>query len=98
MRPHSPDSPRVLVDADAFYGVLAGVRGLARGGYRPWVLTPAGRTYATLTRAAEGRVRVPSPQAQPGAFAAAVLAAAERLGAESVLPGTEGGLLALAGR
>lgn len=86
-----------MVDADSFYGALAGIRGLRLAGYRPWVVTSAGGTYAALSRAAEGRVRIPSAQADPAAFAAAALATTERLGAESLLPGTEGGLLALAG-
>ncbi len=87
----------MLVDADGFYGALAGLRGLRRAGFRPWLLTSARGTYADLSRAPEGRVVVPSAQSRPEAFAAAALAEAERLGAESVLPGTEGGLLALAG-
>lgn len=41
---------------------------------------------------------VPSAQSNGTAFAEEVLRAAERLGAESVLPGTEAGLIALAGR
>jgi predicted ATP-grasp superfamily ATP-dependent carboligase len=86
------------MDADGFYGALAGLRGLRRGGYRPWLLTPARGTYAALSRAAEGRIFVVSPQQDPAGFAEAALAAAERLGAESVLPGTESGLVALAGR
>jgi predicted ATP-grasp superfamily ATP-dependent carboligase len=90
--------PRVLVDADDFYGVLAGVRGLRRAGYRPWVLTPVRTSYAALSSATEGRVSVPSPASDAGGFVTAALNALDRLGGESILPGTESGLVALAGR
>jgi biotin carboxylase len=89
---------RVLVDADDFHAALAGIRGLRRAGFRPWVLTPARGTYAGFSRAAEGRIQVPDPREDAEAFVTAAARAAERVRAPLVLPGTEASLAALAGR
>ena len=89
---------RVLVEADNFYGVLAGVRGLRTAGYAPWLAAPHRGTYATLSRVPEGIVPMPDPLTDPARFADAIVEAAERIGAAVVLPGSEAGLVALAGR
>jgi predicted ATP-grasp superfamily ATP-dependent carboligase len=91
-------TPRVLVSADDFYAVLAGVRGLRAGGYEPWLAVPGRGTYAARSRAVAGVVTTASPQDAPGEFARDLAAAAARIGADVVLPGTEDALEALSGR
>lgn len=92
----SSAGPRVLVDSDDFYAVLAGVRGLRRAGYRPWLLVPPGNNYAARSRAVEGKTQIVSPEEDPQGFAVVAAATAVRVGADIVLPGTEAALVALA--
>ncbi len=88
----------MLLLGDGFYASLAGVRGLRARGYEPWLGVAAHGTYAGRSRAVAGEVLLPEPGAGVEAFAGAVAAAAERVGAAVVLPGTEGSLVSLAGR
>jgi predicted ATP-grasp superfamily ATP-dependent carboligase len=77
--------------------VLAGVRGLRAAGYAPWVATGTHPSYAARSRAVAGVVRVPDPAADREAYVAALAREAETLGVRAVMPGTEVGLVALAG-
>ena len=86
----------VTEDAPA-YAVLAGVRGLRAAGYEPWVARGAQPSYAARSRDSAGSIRVPDPTAGRDAYVDALAREAERLDARAVLPGTEVGLVALAG-
>ena len=89
---------RLLVTEDApAYAVLAGVRGLRAAGYRPWVATGRGPSYAARSRDSEGVVHGPDPASDRDGYVAALARAAEDLGVRAVMPGTEVGLMALAG-
>ena len=90
---------RLLVTEDApAYGVLAALRALRRHGYEPWLAMTARGGYGARSRAPRGKVLVPDPAVDPDAYVGAVADAASRLDAAAVLPGTEVGLRALAGR
>lgn len=89
---------KVLVSGDDFYAVLAGVRALRVGGYRPWLALAGGGTYAARSRTVEGRVRVADPQRAPDAFARDLAEAARTIAVAVVLPGSEDALTALTGR
>ena len=77
--------------------MLAGVRGLRAAGYEPWVATGTRPSYAARSRDSAGVVRVPDPADGRDAYVAALAREAEALGARAVMPGTEVGLVALAG-
>jgi predicted ATP-grasp superfamily ATP-dependent carboligase len=87
---------RVLLTGAEYTGGLAALRGLHRAGYRTWVATGDPASYGALSRAAAGVVPVLDPRIDPAGFAHGLAAAATRIGATLVLPGTEAGLLALA--
>ena len=90
--------PRVLVSAEERTGALAAVRGLRLGGYEPWVVATTEQSLAATSRAAGGVVQAPHPGESPDGFASAVAVAAQDVGAQLVLPGSEDALLALAPR
>ncbi len=90
--------PRVLLAADAGEGCLAAVRGLAAGGYEPWVAVSRRHAYAARSRAAAGVLAVSDADADPAGHADALARAARRLGAAAVLPGSDASLAALSGR
>lgn len=94
--PGAADRRRVLLTGAEYTGGLAALRGLHRAGYRTWVATTEPGSYGTLSRAAAGVVPVVDPRVDPAGFAHGLAAAAARVGATIVLPGTEAGLLALA--
>ena len=75
-------SANILVTADERSIVLAGLRALRAGGYRPWVASARRGTYATRSRAAAGLShnleRIPSRLAfRKGGAAASVNAATQ---------------------
>jgi predicted ATP-grasp superfamily ATP-dependent carboligase len=90
-----PRGPEVLITGGEYVGVLAAVRALHAAGYRPWVAA-SGPSYASLSRSAAGRVRVPESRSDPNGFVRELAEAAERRSAAALLPGTEADLLALA--
>jgi predicted ATP-grasp superfamily ATP-dependent carboligase len=94
---HKTSAADILVTADERYAVLAGLRALRAGGYRPWVAASRRGTYATRSRAAAGTILVPDPSEDQAAFVDALAATAERLSASALLPTSESALLALAG-
>ena len=94
---HDGRSPNILVTADERSIVLAGLRALRAGGYRPWVASARRGTYATRSRAAAGTEYVPDPAHDPAGFVEALVTTAERVSASAVLPTSERALLALAG-
>jgi biotin carboxylase len=77
--------------------VLAGVRGLRACGYEPWVAIGTRPSYAARSRDSAGAVRVPDPAVDRDAYVAALARESEALGVRAVIPGTEVGLVALAG-
>src|SRR6184192_168617 len=89
---------RVLLTVDESTGSLAAVRALAAAGYAPHVATPDGRVYAARSRGAASVEIVPDAIVDPGSFVEALSAAARRLRAAAVLPGTEATIRALSGR
>ncbi|WP_339122843.1 carboxylate--amine ligase [Pseudonocardia sp. D17] len=88
----------VLLTGAEYTGGLAALRGLHRAGYRTWVATTDPHSYGALSRAAAGVIPILDPRVDPDGFAHGLAAAATRIGATVVLPGTEAGLLALADR
>jgi predicted ATP-grasp superfamily ATP-dependent carboligase len=89
---------RVLVTEDApAYGALAAVRALRGAGYDVWLAVTGRDGYALRSRAKKGVVTVPSPESDRDGYVAALAGAAHRLGIAALLPGTELGLVALAG-
>ncbi len=89
---------RLLVTEDEpSYGVLAGVRALRSAGWEPWVAHAGPGAYTARSRAASGIVHVPDPAVDAGAYVDALAAVARDLHPAAVLPGTENGLVALAG-
>lgn len=88
----------MLVTEDApSYGVLAGLRALRAAGYQPWLAAVGRDGYSRRSRARAGLVEVPDPALDPGRYVAALARAAEELRVLAVLPGTEVGMVALAG-
>jgi predicted ATP-grasp superfamily ATP-dependent carboligase len=87
---------RVLLTGTEYSGGLAALRALRAAGHEPWAAVTSARAYGALSRAAAGTVEVPDAREDPAGFAAAVVDGAERTATRMVLPGTEGGLLALA--
>jgi predicted ATP-grasp superfamily ATP-dependent carboligase len=87
--------PALLVTGGEYVGVLAAVRALHAAGYRPWVAS-SGPSYASLSRRAAGRVRVPDSRSDAAAFVHELAEAVERHSVAALLPGTEADLLALA--
>jgi predicted ATP-grasp superfamily ATP-dependent carboligase len=85
----------VLVTGGEHIGVLGAVRALREAGYAPWVAVHDRGGYAARSRAAAGVVEVPDPAADTAGFVRALAAAALRIPARVVLPGTEVGLAAL---
>lgn len=91
-------SPPVLVTDGRYTGVLAAVRALRAGGYRPWVAASDRGARAGWSRAATGVVRTPDPGVDPDGFTQALVDAAGRLGLNAILPGTERALVLLSER
>jgi hypothetical protein len=87
---------RVLLTGTEYSGGLAALRALRAAGYAPWAAVSSARAYGARSRAAAGVINVPDARLDPAAFAVAVAQGATRASARVVLPGTEGGLLALA--
>lgn len=77
--------------------MLAAIRGLRACGYEPWVATVTHPSYGARSRDSAGTVRVPDPAVDRDAYVAALAREAEALGVRAVIPGTEVGLVALAG-
>ena len=77
---------------------LAALRALDRAGFEAWAAVQSRTSLGARSRAAAGLVDVPDSRTAPDAFVTALAAAARSLGAAAVLPGTEAGLLAMAGR
>lgn len=91
-------SPAVIVTDGRYTGVLAAVRALRAGGYRPWVAASDRGARAAWSRAAAGVVRTPDPGVDPDGFTEALVDAAGRHGLNAILPGTERALVLLAER
>jgi predicted ATP-grasp superfamily ATP-dependent carboligase len=89
---------RVLVTGSEYPAGLAALRALDQAGFEVWAAVQSRTSLGARSRAAAGRVDVPDPRAAPDEFVGALAAAAKRLEAAAVLPGTEAALLALAGR
>lgn len=89
---------RVLVTGSEYPAGLAALRALHQAGFEAWAAVPSRTSLGARSRAAAGRVDVPDPRTAPDAFVGALAAAAKRLEAAAVLPGTEAALLALAGQ
>ena len=87
---------RVLVTGTEHSGGLAALRALSAAGREPWAAVSSAGAYGARSRAAAGVVEVPDARQDPEGFARAVAEGAARADARVVLPGTEGGLLALA--
>jgi predicted ATP-grasp superfamily ATP-dependent carboligase len=101
MEPGSPAGaagPRVLVTGGEHPAGLAALRALARAGFDVWAAVSQTPSLASRSRAPAGLVDVPDPRADAEGFVRELAAAAARLGARVVLPGTEAALLAVAGR
>jgi predicted ATP-grasp superfamily ATP-dependent carboligase len=90
--------PRVLVTGGEYPAGLAALRALDRAGFETWAAVPSRDCLAARSRCAAGLVDVPDPRTHPDGFVAVLAEAAERIGAAAVLPGSEAGLLAVAGR
>jgi predicted ATP-grasp superfamily ATP-dependent carboligase len=90
--------PRVLVTGSEHPAGLAALRALDRAGFETWAAVQSRASLGGRSRAAAGLVDVPDPRTEPDDFVGALAAAAKRLGADAVLPGTEAALLAVAGR
>jgi predicted ATP-grasp superfamily ATP-dependent carboligase len=90
-------TPLLLTEDAPSYGVLAALRALRAAGYAPWLAVTAAGAYGARSRARAGLVRTAPPAQQPEHYVAELAAAAQRIGAAAVLPGTDRSLLALAG-
>jgi predicted ATP-grasp superfamily ATP-dependent carboligase len=88
----------VILTGGEHVSVLGAARGLRAAGYAPWVAVHERGTYASRSWASEGIVEVASPWEDANAFVDGIAAAAERVGAVAVLPGTEYGMETLARR
>jgi len=88
----------VLVTDGELAGSLAAIRALTAAGHETWVSAVAGSgpTYGSCSRYAAGVVCTPDPSVEPAAYATHVTAAARRIGADVVMPGSEPAMLALA--
>jgi predicted ATP-grasp superfamily ATP-dependent carboligase len=91
-------SKRVLVTGSEHPAGLAALRALDRAGFETWAAVQSRTSLGARSRAAAGLVDVPDPRTAPDEFVKALAAAAERIGAQAVLPGTEAALLAMVGR
>ena len=90
--------PRVLLTGSETPAGLAALRALDLAGFETWAAVQSRSSLGARSRAAAGVVDVPDPRTAPDAFVGALAKSAERLGAAAVLPGSEAGLLAMAGR
>ena len=88
----------VILTGGEHVSVLGAARGLRAAGYAPWVAVHEQGTYASRSWASEGIVEVPTPWEDPTAFVDGIAAAAQRVGAVAILPGTEYGMETLARR
>jgi predicted ATP-grasp superfamily ATP-dependent carboligase len=88
---------RILVTDGDQRAALAAVRSLGRAGHHVVVLSPGGRSLAGASRHARADLAVPSAEAEPAAFAEALVAAAARERAELVLPIGEAAILGALG-
>jgi predicted ATP-grasp superfamily ATP-dependent carboligase len=86
----------VIVTGGEHLSVLAGVRALRSAGYAPWVAVHDRGAYAARSRATAGIIDVPSPWDDGRGFVSEIVAAAVRIGAEVIVPGTEFGMMTLA--
>ncbi|HET8785105.1 MAG TPA: ATP-grasp domain-containing protein [Candidatus Limnocylindrales bacterium] len=86
----------VILTGGEHVSVLGAVRGLRAAGYAPWVAVHEQGTYASRSWASEGILEIASPWDDAGAFVAGIAAAAQRVGALAILPGTEYGMETLA--
>jgi predicted ATP-grasp superfamily ATP-dependent carboligase len=86
----------VILTGGEHLSVLAAVRALREAGYAPWVAIHERGAYAARSRATAGVIEVPSPWEDGRGFVSAIAAAAERIQAAVVLPGTEYGMTTLA--
>jgi predicted ATP-grasp superfamily ATP-dependent carboligase len=79
----------VVLTGGEHVSVLGAVRALRDAGYAPWVAVHERGTYAARSRASAGVIEVPSPSEAPDTFVDELVAAAARLGAAAIVPGTE---------
>jgi predicted ATP-grasp superfamily ATP-dependent carboligase len=86
----------VIVTGGEHVSVLAAVRALRSAGYAPWVAVHDRGAYAARSRAAAGIIDVPSPWDDGRGFVSEIVAAAVRIQAEVILPGTEFAMMTLA--
>jgi predicted ATP-grasp superfamily ATP-dependent carboligase len=89
---------KVLLTGSEHPAGLAALRALHLGGFEVWAAVQSRSSLGARSRAASGLVDVPDPRTDADGFVGALAAAAERIGAAVVLPGTEAALLALVGR
>ena len=83
------DPPAVILTGGEHLSVLAAVRALRAAGYAPWVAVHEQGTYAARSRDTAGIIDVPIPWVDGGGWVREIAAAAERIPARVVLPGTE---------
>jgi biotin carboxylase len=88
-----PDAVMVLDGAQR--SALAAVRSLGSRGIRVFAADTGATCLAARSRHCAGHVPLPSPQASPGRFVAAVLEAADRVGADTILPMTDASTMLL---
>ncbi|MFL5686579.1 MAG: hypothetical protein ACJ77D_11050 [Chloroflexota bacterium] len=79
----------VILTGGEHVSVLGAARALRSAGYAPWVAVHERGTYAARSWATAGVIEVPSPWNDPDGFVADIAAAAARLGAVAIIPGTE---------
>ena len=79
----------VILTGGEHVSVLGAVRALRDAGYSPWVSAHERGTYAARSWATAGVINVPSPSQAPDTFVDELAAAAARLGAAAIVPGTE---------
>jgi predicted ATP-grasp superfamily ATP-dependent carboligase len=82
----------VILTGGEHVSVLGAVRALRAAGYLPWVAVHERGTYASRSWAVEGLIEVPSPWEDADGFVDDIAAAARRVGAAAIVPGTEFGM------
>lgn len=86
---------RVLVTGGEYVGGLAALRALRIAGHEAWAALMEPEAHAARSKMVAGSVVVPDPRSGGREFARALADAAERVGAQVVLPGTEACLIGL---
>ena len=90
------DPAVVILTGGEHLSVLAAARALRAAGYVPWVTAHERGTYAARSRATAGIIDIPSPWDDERGFVDGIAAAAGRIRAAVIVPGTEFGMATLA--